>query len=409
MKIYLVGGAIRDELMGKEPKDLDYVVVGATPDQMLNLGYKQVGSDFPVFLHPETGEEYALARTEVKNGDGYQGFNCHFGVEVTLEEDLARRDLTINAMAKDLDTGEIIDPFGGRADLENKVLRHTTTAFAEDPLRVLRVARFLSRFGSEWHADAYTKWLCYGMSRRGDLDHLTKERVWLEIEKTLKEPNPEIFFDWLFFTELFPICWEMIRTEQRADYHPEGNVWNHTKEVMQVAAQTWGDPEVNFAAFCHDFGKPKCQREDGNQYKHDVVGAKLVDEFCKEWKVPNNYRDLAVMTARQHTRCHNALKMRPEKIMKLFEETNALAKSERFDKMLKACVADARGRTEKFRHVEYPQCDYLLSCLKAVKELDTKSISAKMLAEGKQGKSIGHAIRKARVDAITEEKRKWKN
>ncbi len=392
--IYIVGGAVRDYFLGVESKDKDYVVVGSSPSEMLNLGFKQVGTDFPVFLHPLTQDEYALARTERKIGEGYSGFDCDWE-GVTIEEDLSRRDLTINSIAWDCsrNLGHVIDPFHGLQDIKDKVLRHTTEAFSEDPLRILRVARFLSRFGEDWCVAEETRLLCYSMAISGSLYELKPERVWLEVEKVLKHKQPSVFFDWLLFAPMFDDVYWLIQTGQRLDHHPEGDVWTHTALVMDYAGKTFEDPEVTFAAFTHDFGKPVCWEKYGNAHGHELEGLVYIEDFCNRWRVPNSYKALALMTCKQHTKVHgilgrNAQAMtRPKSIMKLFEETSALAKPERFLKMLKVCESDAKGRgrtleqVEEFENKPYPQRQYLVDCLNAALQLDTKSISTKMLDE----------------------------
>lgn len=426
MKIYLVGGAVRDKLMGREPKDLDYVVVGSTPEEMIEKGFRKVGADFPVFLHPDTNDEYALARTERKSGAGYKGFECEWE-GVTLEEDLSRRDLTINSIAQDIETGEIIDPFNGQSDIKCKVLRHTTNAFTEDPLRVLRVARFRSRFGPEWKIDKTTKRLLYWIEGQGELENLTPERVWKELEKTFTEKFPSILFSELYpFASLFPDTWKMIITPQRLDHHPEDDVWSHTALVMDYAAQTWNDAEVVFSCYTHDFGKSECYDLYQSAHGHEQIGLKHIEAFCDKWKVPNKYRELALLSCEFHTKVHGCLGrstnkgMRPKSIMKMFEQTKALVKTERFEKILKVCEADAKGRgvevhedytktKEYFLRKDYPQRQYLSECLEAAKSVNTKEISTRMLTEGKSGIMIGEQIRVERINAIRGVYNLWKN
>ena len=350
MKIYLVGGAVRDTLLGLTPKDEDYVVVGSSPQEMLSLGYKEVGKDFPIFLHPETGDEYALARTELKVGLGYTGFSCAWK-GVTLAEDLSRRDLTINSMAQDLVTGEIIDPFNGRGDLHDKVLRHTTEAFSEDPLRVLRVARFLARFGKEWSIATNTLCLMDNLSATGELLSLTPDRIWKETEKALGEKTPSLFFETLLpYTELFFDLDLMQSTEQRPDHHPEGDVFIHTMMVVNYAAKQCLSKEEVFACLTHDFGKYVSQEKYGNAHGHEVQGLPPINEFCEKWKVPNKYRELALLVCEYHTKIHGCMGrgsnkgMRAKSVMKLFEDTGAIKKPERFKQILNCCDADARGR-----------------------------------------------------------------
>ena len=415
MKIYQVGGSVRDELMGITPKDYDYVVVGSSPAEMDSLGYTQVGKDFPVFLHPQSGEEYALARTERKIGVGYSGFESSWE-GVTLEQDLSRRDLTINSMAKCLTTGEIIDPFGGRFHLENKQLHATGNAFAEDPIRVLRVGRFLARY-----PDFTTSPSLRQLSKQiaPEIHQCSPERVWKEIEKALGETKPSNFFKWLGRFNTFPILHQMKLTPQKVEHHPEIWVDVHTYLVMDYAARYYGNPEVVFACFCHDFGKPITYTLHGNAYGHEEAGLDVINKFCDLWKVPNTYRDLALMTSKYHTKIHGCLGrgtnkgMKAKSIMKLFEETNALKKAERFVDMLYACISDARGRgADKdgqilFEKKEYPQARFLMECLTAAQLLDTKAISIPALEAGLTGIKIGDKIRSARIAAIRQVQLKW--
>jgi tRNA nucleotidyltransferase (CCA-adding enzyme) len=405
MKIYLVGGAVRDELMGETPEDLDYVVVGSSPEEMLSLGYKQVGSSFPVFLHPETGDEYALARTEKSTGEKYGDFDCYFGKDVTLKDDLYRRDLTINAIAKDLDTGEYVDPFNGIEDINNKVLRKVSDAFEEDPVRILRAFRFQSTLEGDWSFNLNTLVHVYSMILKGALDSATPERVWKEVEKVVSGRSPGKFFRALRECDLFPEICALWETPQNEEHHPEGNVGIHTMMVVDYAAQHYA-PVVVFAGLCHDFGKPVSYKESGNALQHEIKGLPVIKAFCEKWKVPNNYRDLALMTCEHHTKVHGCLgrgsnkAMRAKAIMKLFTDTNALAKPLRFFHMLSACEADAKGRGGDYPNKPYKQKDYLLDCLAAAKGVNTKEITLSLLAKGKSGVEIGEAVRIARIDAI---------
>lgn len=422
VSVYLVGGAVRDLLLGEDPKDKDYVVTGSSPKELLELGYKQVGQDFPVFLHPHTKEEYALARRERSTGDSYTDFKCEWE-NVPLKEDLSRRDLTINSLALNTKLGEekLIDPFNGFEDMKNKTLRHTTKAFKEDPLRVLRVARFLARLGGQWKVAKETYNLCVQMDEEGMLDHLTKERVWLEIEKTLKQSKtPSLFFDWLMFSNLFEEFQEMKETPQREDHHPEGDVWEHTMMVMDYAASMFNDSEITFACLLHDLGKPASYKEHGNAHGHENEGLVHIEYFCNKWKVPKRYKELALLVCKYHTKVHGVLgrgvsKMtKPNSIMKLFEETNALNDPQRFEKMLSACEADAKGRgkteaqIKSFLNKPYLQKEYLLECLNEVKKVNTKEISKKLVDLNVKGTTIGYHIRIARIDAIRVIYKKWK-
>ena len=428
MKIYQVGGSLRDELLGLTPKDYDYVVTGSTPEQMIELGYTQVGADFPVFLHPETKDEYALARTERKLGAGYKGFTCQWE-GVTLEEDLSRRDLTINSMAKDLETGLVIDPFGGQQDLKDKVLRHTTDAFAEDPLRVLRVARFQAKFGEEWCIACETWEMMHKVYGNGDLANLTPERVWLETDKALNTENPSFYFSVISsYRKLWCNTQDMVVTGQRLDHHPEDDVWTHTALVMDYAAKTYNDSEINFACYTHDFGKPVCWQKYQNAHGHEKEGLPFIVAFCDKFKVPNRYHILALLVCEYHTKVHGIMGRneqnwtRPKSIMKLFEDTGALRNQERFLKLLKCCESDAKGRgvdrnghtpyettKEYYLNKPYPQAEYLAECLEAVINLDTKTITATMVEQGKLGTDIGEAIRVERISKIRGVQNKWKN
>lgn len=414
--VYLVGGFVRDHFLGVTPKDKDYVVVGSSVDEMLSLGFKQVGADFPVFLHPESGDEYALARTERKSGKGYNGFDCEWE-GVTIEQDLARRDLTINAIAWDCskDLGKVIDPFNGLKDIENKILRPTTEAFKEDPLRVLRAARFSARY-TKFECSEELKKMCKSVENSGELENLTPERVWLELDKAMKEELIGEYFEFLVnykmpFTKIFR---SMKHTVENNPYHQEANVFVHTMMVTQLAHSIWRDPEITFSCLLHDIAKPYCYYEYGSGHGHDDVGVDMIEEWCSEFKIPSKYKQIAKLVCKHHQKIHTVLgrnsnqMARPKSIMKLFEETSALTKPERFSKILKACMADSRGRIGVSSRDEYRQLPYLEECLQAVKSVDTKSISAKMVAENKKGTLIGEAIRVARIDAIRGVQNKWK-
>lgn len=413
MKTYLVGGAVRDSLLGIEPKDRDYVIVGATPEELDDLvqkGYRWVGKDFPVMIGPD-GCEYALARTERKTGVGYYGFDTYSGSDVTLEQDLSRRDLTINAMAMD-DNGNIIDPFGGKTDLECKVLRHTSTAFKEDPVRVLRLARFLSRLGSEWYVSHETNWLCWEMNHRGRLKDLVSERVWQEMHKALKEKHSELFFGNLMNTCLFPELTELKSIPQPIEHHPE--VWSadHVMLALKQAEILGASPEVKFSVLMHDLGKV-IYKETGNLHGHEEFGVAIVEEFCNKWRVPARFKALALHVTKQHGKIHTAMGggtqgwMKPNKVMSLFEDTAALSHPTRFKNILLACEADSRGR-KGFEEREYPIRKYLSECLDAVLGLDTKPLVQELLGKGKKGTEIGEQVRVARIHAVRGVQNKWK-
>lgn len=395
--VYLVGGAVRDSLLGHESKDKDYVVVGETTQTMTSLGFQSVGSDFPVFLHPKTKDEYALARTERKNGKGYTGFSVDASTFVTLEEDLARRDLTINSMALDA-SGKVIDPFNGQADLKNKVLRHTTEAFAEDPVRVLRVARFFARYGEEWtiHPDTYA--LMKKLKDRGELTHLVSERVWKETEKALGEKYPQLFFEALNGLGIFPEVEAMVGVPQPENHHPEGDVYTHTMLVVKRAADLNFDIETRFAALTHDFGKAYCYQERGNLIGHEQAGIVVIEAFCERLKIPNRFKALAILTSDNHTRCHKLFELTPKKMHKLIiENMNALDHPRRYKQFLQACLCDAQGRGETFVNRAYPQLLLAQSLLKVLTQLDKKAVVQLAISQGKIGPDIGGAVREAEI------------
>lgn len=398
--VYLVGGAVRDSLLGHESKDKDYVVVGATTQTMTSLGFQSVGSDFPVFLHPETKDEYALARTERKNGKGYTGFAVDASTSVTLDEDLARRDLTINSMALDAN-GLVIDPFNGQADLKNKVLRHTTEAFAEDPVRVLRVARFLARYGEEWtiHPDTYA--LMKQLRDNGELTHLVSERVWKETEKALGEKYPQLFFEALNGLGIFPEIEAMVGVPQPENHHPEGDVYTHTMLVVKRSADLDFDVETRFAALTHDFGKAYCHQERGNLIGHEQAGIAVIEAFCERLKVPNRFKTLATLTSDNHTRCHKLFELTPKKLHKLIiENMNGLEHPQRFQQFLRACLCDAQGRGETFVNRAYPQLLLAQSLLNALTQLDKKAVVQLAISQGKRGPDIGGAVREAEIKSL---------
>lgn len=407
MKVYLVGGAVRDGLLGRPVHDRDYVVVGATHEEMIEKGFTQVGAAFPVYLHPETKEEYALARTERKVGDGHKGFETFFSPDVTLEEDLSRRDLTINAMAQDIITGEIIDPFGGKHDLENMILRHTTSAFMDDPLRILRLFRFKAQLGNSWTVDHETYRLAY--NNRYRLAEISPERKWKEMEKALQGRN---FMDYAYHLAQFgelPELDALRGVQQPEEHHPEGDAFIHTLLCLEQADKYKTDPWVKFAVLCHDFGKAITFHKYGNLLGHEEAGLEPVRTLCERIRVPNEYRDIALYVTEQHTRVHciigrNGQKnAKPRSVMKIFEAAGNVASQKTCIKvtaLADACFCDAKGRGPKKAMLEYPQGHLLLDAFKAVHQLDTKRISSAMLEKGKSGVDIGEAIRVARIDAI---------
>lgn len=350
METYLVGGAVRDLLMGKEPKDRDYVVVGSTPEQMKLYGFKQVGADFPVFLHPVTGDEYALARTERKVGKGYNGFKTDFAPNVTLTDDLARRDFTINAVAR-RDIGVNVDPFDGMGDVRAKVLRHVTDeGFVEDPVRVLRGARFMARFGPDWTVADETLHLMRKMVAHGMLDELTPERVWKEMSRALTEAHPRLFFDTLRDVDalpvLFPEIHRLTECKEHPKWHPEGDSYEHTMLVLtQAALQFPGDLEAAFCALVHDFGKGAIPDEEHPRFLgHDAKGVPLVDEFSNKWTVPADLRETAKVATKYHMRGHLFTTMTPKAYVKMFVTMDARRKPNRVTALYKTVRMDTRGR-----------------------------------------------------------------
>jgi tRNA nucleotidyltransferase (CCA-adding enzyme) len=400
MKTYLVGGAVRDQLLNIPSKDKDWVVVGSTPEHMLSLGYKQVGADFPVFLHPKNQQEYALARTERKQGHGYQGFDVQFNENVTLEDDLIRRDLTINAMAQS-DDGAISDPYNGQQDLKDKVLRHVSPAFSEDPLRVLRVARFAARFHHLGFTIApETLTLMSNISQSGELEHLTPERVWVETERALQEKSPWVYFEVLRNCHALNVCFPELNAlfgvPQPKLHHPEIDTGIHCLMVLQQATLLTDDPVIRFAALIHDLGKALTPKDNWpKHYKHEVLGLAPINDMCDRLRIPNAFRELALKTSEFHTHVHKAFELKAGTIWKLFRQCDALRKPQRFNDILLACMSDSRGRTG-FENIEYPQADYLKALLKNAMSVQVKDIVDK----GFQGAALGQEIEKARIDAI---------
>jgi tRNA nucleotidyltransferase (CCA-adding enzyme) len=400
MKTYLVGGAVRDKLLGLPVQDRDYVVVGSTPEEMVAKGFKPVGADFPVFLHPETKEEYALARTERKSGHGYKGFKVYAAPDVTLEDDLRRRDLTINAMAED-EQGQLIDPFKGAEDLRNGVLRHVSPAFAEDPVRILRVARFAARY-AKWgfHVAHSTNKLMREMVESGEVDHLVAERVWTELERALGEARPSRFFETLrgcgVLQRLFPEIDALFGVPQPEKHHPEADTGVHIMLVLDAAAQLSPDTRVRFAALMHDLGKGNTPQTEWPQHiGHEERGVELVKNFCQRFRVPNEHRDLAVIAARYHAHCHKIAELRPATVVDTLEGMDAFRRPERVDLFVSACEADFRGRHGS-EDKPYPQAGLFRSAFAAARAVDTSAIAA----GGGQGPDIGARIREARIAAV---------
>ncbi len=409
--VYLVGGAVRDHLLGVPSHDNDYVVVGTSVADMLRLGFQSVGKDFPVFLHPQSKQEYALARTERKTGNGYTGFSVDASQHVTLEEDLARRDLTINAMAMDANN-QIIDPFNGRQDLHDKILRHTTDAFKEDPVRVLRLTRFLARYGPKWTIHSNTKQLIHDMKVSGELTHLVPERIWKETEKALTENYPHLYFEALsdlgVLKILFPEIADMQSVPQPPEHHPEGDVFVHTMLVLKRAAKLHFDLPTRFAALTHDFGKPISFRKYGNLLGHEAKGVPIVEKFCERLRIPNSLRDIARLTSENHLLCHTLFDLTPKTVQKLIiQRFNAIKQPERFVQFLQACQCDAQGRGPERVNKPYPQRqlgEYLLSGLT---KLDTKLVVKDAIENGKLGPDLGEAIRLAQINCIKQLRRDY--
>ena len=404
--VFLVGGAVRDKLLNLPVNDKDYVVVGSTPAHMLSLGYKSVGKDFPVFLHPQTKEEYALARTERKTGTGYTGFSVDAGEKVTLEEDLARRDLSINAMAMNAQ-GELIDPYGGAQDLKNKILRHTTNAFTEDPVRVLRLARFFARFGQQWSIHPSTQKLVTQMINTGELHHLVPERIFKETEKALGERQPQLYFEALHLLGALPILFkelaDMQGVPQSAEHPPQGDMFVHTMLMLKRAAALNYDLPTRFAALTHNFGKATAYPQRSNLHEHEETGVAVIENFCERLRIPNKLRDIAKITSVNHLHCHRIFDLKPKALQKLIiENCNALKQPERFMQFLQACQCDAQGRGPTFIDKPYPQRDYAQYLLAELQNLDAKAVIKQAIDSGKNGPQLSQALRIAQINCITE-------
>ena len=401
IKTYLVGGAVRDRLLGLEVGERDWVVVGATPEQMAAQGYRPVGKDFPVFLHPQTNEEYALARTERKTARGYHGFDFYTGPEVTLEDDLIRRDLTVNAMVEDPDSGQVIDPHGGLADLEARVLRHVSPAFAEDPVRILRLARFYARFKPLGFTVAdETIELMRAMVAAGEVDALVAERVWQETRRALMQEAPQAYFELLrecgALARLMPELDALFGVPQTAKYHPEVDSGIHVMMVLQQAAERGADLAVRYACLCHDFGKGLTPRYVlPGHHGHEKSGLPLVKAVNTRLRVPIDCAELALLVTEYHLYMHQALELRPATILKLFDRIDVWRKPERFDQFLLACECDARGRTG-FEGRDYPQLQYLRDALAAAMTIQAREV----VADGFSGKAVGQEVSKRREAAI---------
>ena len=400
MKTYLVGGAVRDRLLGLPVKERDWVVVGTNPAELTALGYKPVGKDFPVFLHPDTNEEYALARTERKTGHGYHGFEFMSAPGVTLEEDLKRRDLTINALAEDAD-GKLIDPYGGGKDLKARVLRHVSPAFSEDPVRVLRAARFAARFAPLGFTIApETLALMSEMVKDGEVDHLVPERVWQETLKALACDRPSVYFEVLrdcgALQRVFPELERLYGVPQPAKWHPEIDTGVHVMMVLDQAARLSQDLTVRFAALTHDLGKGTTPKDIlPHHYGHEERSVKLVEDLCARLKTPREFKELAVIVAKQHGLVHKAEEIRSDTLLKLLESVDAFRRPERFELFLTACEADHRGRTG-LEDTPFPQADYLRKAFAAARAVTTESLDITQLS----GAEIGTELRKKRYEAV---------
>jgi tRNA nucleotidyltransferase (CCA-adding enzyme) len=401
MQVYLVGGAVRDALLGLPVKERDWVVVGSTRDELLGLKYREVGRDFPVFLHPDSHEEYALARLERKVSPGYRGFTVEFGPQVTLEEDLARRDLTINAIAKAED-GSLLDPYNGRRDLHARILRHVSPAFIEDPVRILRVARFAARFAPlGFHVAPETMALMRAMVDRGEVNALVAERVWQETEKTLHEPAASVFFKVLrecgALKVIYPEIDALFGVPQPEKWHPEIDTGVHTLMVLDQAVRLSTDVTVRFAALVHDLGKATTPHAEWPGHKgHEERSVALIEALSERLRLPNEYRDLSVIVARYHGNVHRAFELRPKTILGILEKTDAFRRPERFAQALLACEADSRGRLG-LEQVPYPQREYLQAARDAAAAIKP---TAQDIAEH-AGPQIAERLHARRLEAIT--------
>ncbi|MGC4029534.1 MAG: multifunctional CCA addition/repair protein [Steroidobacteraceae bacterium] len=400
MEVYLVGGAVRDRLLGRQASELDYVVVGGTAEALTAQGFRPVGRDFPVFLHPETHSEYALARRERKTGPGYRGFVTEFAPDITLEEDLLRRDLTINAMAQRED-GTLVDPYGGQADLAARLLRHVSPAFSEDPVRILRVARFAARFATlGFTVHESTRALMRQMVEAGEAAALVPERVWQETERALREPEPQVFFEVLrdcgALAVIFPEVDRLYGVPQNPQWHPEIDTGVHVMLCLRRAAELDAPVTVRFAALVHDLGKGTTPHEEWPRHiMHESRGLPLVDALCSRLKVPNEFRELARLTCKQHTNVHRALQLRPATVLKLLEECDAFRRPARFGELLLACQCDAQGRTG-LEESPYPQRQYLAAAL-------TAAAAVQLTGEeraGLRGQAIAQALHERRLAAL---------
>ena len=405
-QVFIVGGAVRDRLLGREVHDRDWVVVGATPEQMTVQGFMPVGRDFPVFLHPKTHEEYALARTERKSGMGYRGFVVHTAPDVTLEEDLARRDLTINAIAAPTDwtsSEQLFDPYHGQRDLEQKVLRHVADAFREDPVRILRLARFAARF-TDFTVAPETMTLMREMVAAGEVDALVPERVWQEISRGLMEEQPSRMFEILrecgALAVLLPELNHLWGVPQSAEHHPEIDCGIHAMLVLDMSARLSAPLSVRFACLCHDFGKGTTPAHILPRHiEHEKRSVDLLLQVCERWRVPSDSKELAEVVAREHGNIHRSQGLDARSLMRLLERCDAIRKPQRFEEALLACECDARGRLGFAEH-DYPQRPYLSAVAGAALSVATAPIAQAAAQRGLKGEAIGEAVRTARIEAI---------
>ncbi|WKC38393.1 multifunctional CCA addition/repair protein [Ectopseudomonas chengduensis] len=400
MQIYKVGGAVRDRLLGRPISEVDWVVVGASAEQMLELGYRPVGADFPVFLHPQTGEEYALARTERKSGHGYGGFTFHASPDVTLEQDLIRRDLTVNAMAED-DQGNLIDPYNGQQDLEARILRHVSPAFAEDPLRVLRVARFAARYAPLGFSVATeTLMLMRELAESGELAHLTAERSWKEISRALMEPRPDVFVQVLrdcgALAALLPEVDDLFGVPQPQAHHPEIDTGEHVLSVLRQCAEHDQPLNVRWASLLHDVGKGLTPEDQWPRHiAHEQKGLRLIQAINERCKAPRDCAELAMLVGEFHTHGHRALELRPSTLLELLQRFDVFRRPQRFAEFVAACEMDARGRLG-LEQREYPQGAYLLGAAEAARQVPVKPL----LEKGFKGAELGEALSRARLQAL---------
>ncbi|MBI5259622.1 MAG: multifunctional CCA addition/repair protein [Burkholderiales bacterium] len=405
MRTYVVGGAVRDRLLGLPVNDRDWVVVGSTPEAMLAAGYTPVGRDFPVFLHPRTHEEYALARTERKSGRGYHGFVFQAAPDVTIEQDLARRDLTINAIAEDPATGALIDPFQGQRDLQQRVLRHVSEAFAEDPVRLLRLARFAARF-ADFEVAPETAVLMRRMVDDGEVDALVPERVWQELSRGLMEPRPDRMLQVLrgcgALARLLPEVDRLWGVPQPAEHHPEIDTGAHLLLVLRVAARLQAPLTVRYALLCHDLGKGSTPPAEWPRHiAHEARSVKIAQQVAERWRVPNECRELAAQAAREHGNIHRSGALNAASLVRLFDRCDAWRRPQRFAELLLACECDARGRLGREEDA-YPPRQRLQQALALARAVDTAQVAARAAAQGHRGPAIGRAVQQARAQALAD-------